>query len=1035
MKKTIHCLILVLALILINSTNVFSLTFYRSVTSGNWNSISTWEKTTDDGNTWLPSNTTPGFGKTTIRNGNLVTVTANVDVNEIVIDSGGTISINPGIIFTVNHDIQNSIEFTISLGGTINGAGIMQTKGNVDINIRNGSNFNAALKVNTGTAIANDLGSPFIGNIFGTVTVDNGAVLTAGTGGYSFKAHNTVTNNGTIGGLADATFIMKNSTLINNNLISAYNFRIDTTVTISGTGAYTSNIITIGSSGNLSLANDITFNPAISLNINGGGVLNLNTRTLTFNSGILNILTGGTILNSGIFRTQNNISLNIRDGSNFNAPLKVNTGTTIANDLVSPFIGRLFGTVTVDNGATLSAGTGAYFLETHKFVTNNGTIAGTGNATFILKSPNLINNNSISVFNLRLDTTSLVSGTGSFTSSFIDINTSGNIALSSNVTFSPQNSFRMISGSNLNLNTRTLTLNSGTFLMNNNATIINSGLFMTQGTILMDLRNGSNFNAPLKVNTGTTTANSQVNPFTGSLYGTVTIDIGTTLNIGNGGYSMEAHGNLTNNGTIAGVSGATLRLFGSEFINNGNTNVNLLYIETGPHTLAGTGSITSNTSLLSGANVTMTSNHQMANVNINSGASFDISNFKLKLTASNPINQNGSFIGGNSKVEYNGTAIQTISTANINYNGLIINNNAGAILSGNTIIPDTLNLNLGDLNLNGNNITFTPDGYLKETPNNIVFGNTGYLTTTRTLGAPTALNVAGFGAVITTSTVLGSTEVRRGHTIQNGLNGGTSIKRYYDIDPASNSGLNATLVYNYDDTELDGTPEPSMKLFRSTNSGSTWTYQGGVVNTVSNQITLNGINSFSRWSADSAAVSASIKLALEAFYNPSINYMNFSDTVRAYLRNTSAPYNVVDSAKSIVNFFTMKAAFQFNIAGNGTYYLQIKHRNAIETWSATGLSYNTGMTLNHDFTNAANKAFGSNQSQVDLSPATFAFWSGDVNQDGAVDVTDASLVDNDAGNFITGYVPTDVNGDGIVDVADGVFADNNGLNFVGKITP
>ena len=45
------------------------------------------------------------------------------------------------------------------------------------------------------------------------------------------------------------------------------------------------------------------------------------------------------------------------------------------------------------------------------------------------------------------------------------------------------------------------------------------------------------------------------------------------------------------------------------------------------------------------------------------------------------------------------------------------------------------------------------------------------------------------------------------------------------------------------------------------------------------------------------------------------------------------------------------------------------------------------------------------------------------------------LIDNDAFNFESGYLPTDVNGDGVVDVADAVFADNNGFNFVGKITP
>jgi len=73
--------------------------------------------------------------------------------------------------------------------------------------------------------------------------------------------------------------------------------------------------------------------------------------------------------------------------------------------------------------------------------------------------------------------------------------------------------------------------------------------------------------------------------------------------------------------------------------------------------------------------------------------------------------------------------------------------------------------------------------------------------------------------------------------------------------------------------------------------------------------------------------------------------------------------------------------------------------------------------------------------QVDASPLRFAIYSGDVNQDGIVDGTDASLVDNDAFNFVTGYVGTDVNGDDVVEASDAAIVDNNAFNFVGSITP
>jgi len=58
-----------------------------------------------------------------------------------------------------------------------------------------------------------------------------------------------------------------------------------------------------------------------------------------------------------------------------------------------------------------------------------------------------------------------------------------------------------------------------------------------------------------------------------------------------------------------------------------------------------------------------------------------------------------------------------------------------------------------------------------------------------------------------------------------------------------------------------------------------------------------------------------------------------------------------------------------------------------------------------------------------------------VNQDGIIDGSDGALVDNDAFNFVTGYVATDLNGDGIVDGSDYLIADNNSSLFIGVIRP
>ena len=179
----------------------------------------------------------------------------------------------------------------------------------------------------------------------------------------------------------------------------------------------------------------------------------------------------------------------------------------------------------------------------------------------------------------------------------------------------------------------------------------------------------------------------------------------------------------------------------------------------------------------------------------------------------------------------------------------------------------------------------------------------------------------------------------------------------------------------------------------------------------------------------------SISLVIEGFYDASNNNMNLSDTVSVYLRGSTPPYNFVDSSKSIVNGSSLTGDFKFYNAPTGNYYIVIRHRNTIETWSSSAQSYIYLTNSMYDFSSLITSAYGNNMQQVDTSPVRFGVYSGDVNQDGTIDLTDGSLIDNDAFNFASGYIPTDVNGDDVTDLADAVFADNNGFNFVGVVRP
>ena len=172
----------------------------------------------------------------------------------------------------------------------------------------------------------------------------------------------------------------------------------------------------------------------------------------------------------------------------------------------------------------------------------------------------------------------------------------------------------------------------------------------------------------------------------------------------------------------------------------------------------------------------------------------------------------------------------------------------------------------------------------------------------------------------------------------------------------------------------------------------------------------------------------SLTALIEGFYN---GVTMVQDTVTVQLRKAVSPFSSVEQKKV---FLSSSGAgnVSFNSVKNDTlYYLVVRHRNSIETWSGTGKSF-TSNQLSYNFTTAASQAFGNN---MKLKASKWAIFSGDVNQDGLVDLSDVSLTDTDNLNFVVGYTLTDVNGDNLVDLSDLSIVDINNLNFVSKFTP
>jgi lysophospholipase L1-like esterase len=112
------------------------------------------------------------------------------------------------------------------------------------------------------------------------------------------------------------------------------------------------------------------------------------------------------------------------------------------------------------------------------------------------------------------------------------------------------------------------------------------------------------------------------------------------------------------------------------------------------------------------------------------------------------------------------------------------------------------------------------------------------------------------------------------------------------------------------------------------------------------------------------------------------------------------------------------------------FYISVKHQNSMEIWSSDSVQI-TNLTF-VDFTENINKTFsnGSNLPQKLMQNSVFGIYSGDVNQDGSIDLFDIQKVENDATSFTFGNQTSDCNGDGAVDLVDMQIVENNSGLFI-----
>jgi len=474
-------------------------------------------------------------------------------------------------------------------------------------------------------------------------------------------------------------------------------------------------------------------------------------------------------------------------------------------------------------------------------------------------------------------------------------NTSGTITIQGphNVTVSQNDSANHLlveSGGKLSIDTlktlRIKSINGTALTLKNGGIISGKGTLKIWGTGSLSITDSAGFNIMCQIELGEITCLG--NP--GFVFnGKLSILSAARLEIEyNNDSSIKVKGDVINNGTINGSGPFIVNSLSLE--NNGTIGATTYFNDT--TTISGSGYYSINT-INSGSIVSLGSDWDPSNLIINNGGTLDISSKTLKLSYSGiPIINNGTLISTHGTIEYNSTMPQSLVTTNVNFGNLIINNPTGVTVQDNFSIPGLISIVNGYLNLNGKTITLLDTARLLETPGNTVRGNSGLISTTRYINQPDSLNIGGLGAVITSSENFGLTTITREHNVQNINPGKPGIKRNFKISPQYNTALNAHLIFKYDISELDTLNESSLGLYQTTNSGVSYTYEGGTIDTANDQIALNYVQFFSGYTAarDSGMSQYSSDLTANLYAKGKVCLRwGTVDTISIRIKNLQAP--------------------------------------------------------------------------------------------------------------------------------------------------
>jgi len=344
--------ILILIFIAISCSSVWSQNYYRSIATGNWNALATWQQSADNA-TWVAATVVPGTTNArnvTIQAAHTVTLTAAVSITPqlagvITVDgvfniSGGNFTIVDGtaaIDFVNNGTVNISATRQLILGtigfgsqGQISATGTISNAGTISMTVANASLTNNGTLSNSGTITLTGNPSSFTNSN----ALTNDGTFTVGNANATFSNTGSLTNNGTLT-LTSALTATNSGTLTNNGsfIIAILNFSNSGTwtnrqaapgslVRYSGTATQTifemnyynlectnqSKSLTL--TGNIFIRNDftITMSSAVfAVGISGAGNSILITNNLNVTQGILRPAAGVIITGNSGTNTINGI--------------------------------------------------------------------------------------------------------------------------------------------------------------------------------------------------------------------------------------------------------------------------------------------------------------------------------------------------------------------------------------------------------------------------------------------------------------------------------------------------------------------------------------------------------------------------------------------------------------------------------------------------------------------------------------------------------------------------------------------------------